>query len=104
MDLDAAEKEAEARAAKVFRHIRPAMRYLTEKANLYSVKPLFMLDIGRVSAAGIDDGRTRVALGGGLQVLIAIAKFELGYLRAVCRSPADPRGNFIARIVFQNLF
>jgi len=104
MDLDAAEKEAEVRTAKVFRQIRPAMRYLSEKGNLYALKPLFMLDIGRVSDNGIDVGRTRVALGGGVQMLIAIAKIEIGYIRTVHRLPADSRGNFVARIVFQNLF
>jgi hypothetical protein len=33
-----------------------------------------------------------------------VAKFEVGYMHAVSRSQGDPRGNFIGRLVFQNLF
>lgn len=104
VDEATAEAEAGIRAEKVFRKLTPAMRFLTEKANLYAVKPLFMLDVGRLNSSGIDDQRTRVAIGGGVQIVIAIAKFELGYVRAMRRLPSDPRGNFTARIVFQNLF
>jgi hypothetical protein len=104
MDADAAEAEAKVQAAKVFRSVAPAMRYLAEKANLYAVKPLLMFDVGRVGDAGLANQRSRVAIGGGIQVVIAVARFEAGYMRGVRRLPGDPRGNFIARLVFQNLF
>jgi hypothetical protein len=105
VDPDQADKEGAARAAKVFSQIRPAMRFITEKANLYAFKPLFMLDVGTTTTSeSAEDHRTRVALGGGLQLTVATAKFELGYVRGVRRFETDPKGNLIARLVFQNLF
>jgi hypothetical protein len=104
LDPDVADKQAAERAAKVFGQIRPAMRFITEKANLYAVKPLFMLDVGRIATERAVDQLVRVSVGGGVQMSIAIARFELGYLRSVRRFPADPRGNFIGRLFFQNLF
>jgi len=104
MDHDEADKEAAERAARVFREIRPAMSFITDKANLYAVKPLFMLDVGSITSGGAGDQVTRVAVGGGLQMTIAVAKFEVGYLHAARRVTGDPRGNVIARLVFQNLF
>jgi hypothetical protein len=104
MSDTSAEAEATKRAARIFRDIRPAMSYLTEKANLYAVKPLFMLDVGRVGIVGLEHERTRVGLGGGIQLVVAIAKFEVGYVGTVRRLPSEPAGNFILRIVFQNLF
>jgi hypothetical protein len=104
MDPDQADKEGAARAAKVFNQIRPAMRFITEKANLYALKPLFMLDVGAITSDGTADQHVRVAAGGGLQLTVATVKFEVGYLRAVQRFDTDPKGNLIARLVFQNLF
>jgi hypothetical protein len=104
MDPDKADREAAKRAGKVFRQIAPAMRFITEKANLYAVKPLFMLDVGDITAGGAGYSLTRAAVGGGLQVIIAVAKFEAGYLHTARRIQNDPRGNFVARLVFQNLF
>ena len=80
MEAEVAEKEGAERAANVFRQIRPAMRFITEKANLYAIKPLFMLDVGRIATEGSEDPLTRVSVGGGLQLLIATAKFEVGYM------------------------
>lgn len=104
MDSDEADKEGAARAARVFREIRPAMHFITEKANLYAVKPLFMLDVGGITSGGPADQLTRVGVGGGLQVVIAVAKFEIGYMHAARRVTGDPPGNLIARFVFRNLF
>ncbi len=102
-----AEPEADKRAARVFNEIRPAMQFIVEKANLYAVKPLLMFDLARLNAPGtlgIFDNRTRVAFGGGLQITLVIAKFEFGYIRTVQGAANDPRGNFVTRIYFQNLF
>jgi hypothetical protein len=104
MNGDQADKEGAVRAAKVFSQIRPAMQFITEKANLYAFKPLFMLDAGAITSEGPVEQRARVAIGGGLQLTVATVKFELGYLRAVQRFDTDPKGNLIARLVFQNLF
>ncbi len=99
-----AETEARARAERVFRNIRPAMKYLAQKANLYAVKPLFMLDVGRIDAPEANKERMRTAIGAGVQLTVAVAKLELGYIRTMRRMPADSRGNFLIRFVLQNLF
>jgi hypothetical protein len=104
VDPDEADRQAEKRAAAVFRDIRPAMRFLTEKANLYAVKPLFMADAARIMTDGTGDASVRVAVGGGVQVAIAVAKFEAGYLHTVRGAAGDPSGNFIVRFVVANLF
>jgi hypothetical protein len=104
LPADQAETEGDKRAQLVFREIRPAMNYIVDKANLYALKPLLMFDVGRVGAPELLDKRTRVAVGGGLQLTLVIAKFELGYLRMVRGAPNDPRDNFVTRLYFQNLF
>lgn len=104
MPSDEADTEGGKRAERVFSEIRPAMNYIVEKANLYAFKPLLMFDVARVNAPGMLNNRTRVAFGGGLQITLVIAKFELGYLRTVQGAANDPRGNFVTRIYFQNLF
>jgi hypothetical protein len=45
-----------------------------------------------------------MALGGGLQFNVVVAKFEAGYMRTVRRLPGDERGNFVVRLVFERLF
>lgn len=90
-----------AEADRTFDEIRPATEFIIDEANLYAVKPLLMLD-----AAGLRGDRhdTWLAAGGGVQVTIVTAKFELGYMHTL-RGPVDEdRGNFFARLVFQNLF
>ncbi len=101
---DEAERQADARAAKIFKEITPAVKFIADQANIYALKPLIMFDAARIKAPGGIDNRTRVAVGGGLQLTIVVAKFEVGYLRTVRSSPGDPRGNFVVRLVFQNLF
>jgi hypothetical protein len=97
-------EEAGKRAEAEVREICPAIYYLADQANLYSVKPLFMLDAARLEREGDINSGTRVAVGGGLQFSLVVARFEMGYLRSVRRETGDPRGNFVMRLVFQNLF
>ena len=63
-----------------------------------------MFDAARINAPGSLDNRTRFAVGGGLQFTMVVARFEAGYLRTVRRLEGDSHGNFILRLVFQNLF
>jgi len=98
------EEEADRKAAKVFREIRPGVNYLTDYAKVFAVKPLFMFDEGRLGRFGAPSNQTRYAVGGGLQFVVVIAKFELGYMRTTTHITGESGGNFIARLVFQNLF
>ncbi len=97
------EDEADKSAAKVFSEIRPGIKFLTNYAKLYAVKPILMFDASTMSRRGIGS-YTRYAFGGGIQLTVAVAKFELGYLSTEHRVGGDRRGNFVARFIFQNLF
>ncbi len=100
MDEEAANKKAE----KIIDEVRPGVKYLADYAKIFAIRPLAMFDEARLARTGGGASRTRYAIGGGLQLIIVVAKFEAGYVRAVRGVEGDRRGNFIARIVFQNLF
>jgi len=98
------QQEAAAKAARELKGVNSLLRFVADQANIFSVKPLFMFDAARIGAPGAINNQARYALGGGLQLTIVVAKFEAGYLRTVHRINGDPRGNFVMRLVFQNLF
>ncbi|MGH9901719.1 MAG: hypothetical protein ACRD68_07900, partial [Pyrinomonadaceae bacterium] len=87
--------------------IRPVTNFIADHADLYSVRPLVLFDAARLGGGGgpddTNDG-TRFAVGGGVQLNVVIARFEAAYLRTVRRFDGDPRGNFVVRLVFRNLF
>jgi hypothetical protein len=80
------------------------VNFLADQANLFSVKPLIMFDAARLRAPGTSNNQTRIGIGGGLQLTLVIPKFEAGYMHTVRRVAGDPQGNFVMRLVFQNLF
>ena len=88
----------------IWREITPMVRYISDNANLYSVKPVVMFDVAHVLVPGATQQRPLFALGGGLQFTVVVAKFEAGYLRTLNRLPGDERGNFIVRMIFERLF
>ncbi len=98
------QQEAEAKAEKELGGIRTLVGFLADQANIYSVKPLFMFDAARLDSPTPADSRTKIAVGGGLQLTVVVARFEAGYMRSVRRAPGDDKGNFVMRLVFQNLF
>jgi hypothetical protein len=98
------ETEARKRACADMKEINPALDFIADQANIYSVKPLIMFDVARVKTNGVLESRTKTGLGAGLQFTVVVAKFELGYVRSLQHVASESRGNFIARLVFQNLF
>ncbi len=95
-------EEAIKEADRTLDEIRPATEFVIDEANLYSLKPLLMFDAGGLAGAGSNP--TWLAAGGGIQLTLVTAKFELGYMRTVQGPTAGDRGNFFFRLVFQNLF
>jgi hypothetical protein len=96
--------QAGEQARQVFSEIEPATQYIINDANVYSIKPLLMFD-----AAGLSDDRgfgnqTWMAGGGGLQLTIVTAKFEIGYMHTLSGPTFGSRGNVFVRLVFENLF
>jgi hypothetical protein len=98
------EEEADKKATKIFGEIRPGVKYLTDYAKIYSLKPIVMFDEARLKRPGVANYQTRYAVGGGLQLTVVIAKFEAGYIHSLHRYSGDPRGNFVVRLAFENLF
>jgi hypothetical protein len=101
---DAAIVKFTPKAEAVWEEITPTVHFIADKANLYSFKPLFMVDVARISARGEPPGKLRMGMGAGLQVNVVIAKFELGYIRTIRGLPSDGKGNFVIRTVFERLF
>ncbi len=98
------EEEARREADSIIGEIQPTVDFIADQANLFSIKPLVMLDAARIGASGSSGNRVRVAIGGGIQLTVVIAKFEAGYMRTVRGLDQDDRGNVVTRLVFQNLF
>lgn len=96
-----ADAQAQARAA--LGEVRPAVRYLVEDAPILALRPILMLD----AACLADDGSQArwLAVGAGAQLQMATARAEAGYVRTVS-GPLNggPRGAFVFRLTFQNLF
>ncbi|MCE9660885.1 MAG: hypothetical protein K8R60_20350 [Burkholderiales bacterium] len=96
---DEAQRQAEAALAEV----KPAVHFLVDRASLFAVRPLLLVD-----AAGLSDGADSarwLAVGAGIGVTVVTARFEAGVMRTVS-GPAIAGGRSAAflRVVFQNLF
>jgi hypothetical protein len=98
------ELEAQAKADRELKGVNSILAFISDRANLYSVKPLIMFDAAQLDAPGRPGGHTRYAAGAGLQLTVVIAQFEIGYLHTLRRLPGDDRGNLVMRLVFRNLF
>jgi hypothetical protein len=96
--------EAKAKAEVELKDINSILAYLSDRANLVSVKPLVLFDAARLYNNGLQNTGVRYGVGGGFQLTVVVAKFEAGYVYGVRRFPGDAPGNFVVRLVFQNLF
>jgi hypothetical protein len=97
-------EEARAKAEEELKSINSILGFLADRANIVSLKPLLMFDAARIYDGAGQNERARYGLGAGFQLTVVIAKFEAGYVAGIRRYPGDPPGNFIVRLVFQNLF
>ena len=95
--------EADRRAKQTFQEITPATHFIINDANLYSIKPLLMVDAAGLSGQGASS-ETWLAVGGGVQLTVVTAKFEAGYMRTLSGPTFGQQGNAFVRLVFQNLF
>jgi hypothetical protein len=96
--------EAEQKAAGELKGVSTIVGYIVDRANLYAFKPLIMADGGNVYGPGALSSQARFSVGGGVQFVLVTAKFEAGYLRSVPTFAGQGSGNFVVRLVFQNLF
>lgn len=95
--------EAEKQARRILGEVTPAAHFVIDQANLYSIKPLLMVDAAGLSGQGASS-ETWLAVGGGIQLTVVTAKLEAGYMRTVSGPTFGQQGNAFVRLVFQNLF
>jgi hypothetical protein len=97
-------EETEAKADEIVnRDIRPTLNYLSDRANIYSIKPLILFDIGHLNSRELP-GKTWTAAGLGIQLTIVIARLEAGYMYTISPSSDASKGNFFLRFVLQNFY
>jgi hypothetical protein len=95
---------AAAQAKKlVDQEVAPTMRFISRHANLYAVKPMLMMDAAYLRGTAAER-RQRFAVGGGIQLVMIIARAEIGYMRSLPSFPGESKGNFVFRLTFQNIF
>jgi hypothetical protein len=97
------EDEAIAKTRALFdNEITPTINYLTDRANIYSVKPILLLDVAQISS-DILGSKIWAGIGGGLQLNVVNGRLETGYMQTI--TPADSsNGNFFLRFTFQDFF
>ncbi len=93
------EAAARAEEERVMKAIRPAVHFIADDANLWSIKPIVLFDV-----AHVDTSHTWTALGAGFQAEIVTAQFQVAYTHTLPGAPLPHSGNFILRLIFQNLF
>lgn len=93
--------EAERRAREVFREIQPAAHYIIDRANVFAIKPLLLLDVATLESATQSESWT--AAGAGVQLVVVTAKLDIGYMRTVA-GPGRSKDNVFLRLAFERLF
>ena len=101
IDQTAAGKKAE----DDMKFTRRTLRTLFNDVNIYSISPVFVLDVARIGPTGGGLGGTRYGPGGGVRFeLASVAHFTLGYAFNVNRGPGEGRGNVFFTIGVRDLF
>jgi len=83
--------------------VAPNIRFIARHANLFAVKPLFMFDYAQIGGTSGSSLR-RYAAGGGVQIVVVLARAEIGYMKTLTKVTGEPTGNVVFRLTFQNLF
>lgn len=86
------------------REILPVTNFIADHANIIAVKPLLLFDVAHLGLSGAGVSSTRYGLGGGLQIDVVLARFELGYMATLRREPGDAKGSFVGRLILKRLF
>ena len=84
--------------------IIPTINYVTDRANLYSIKPMLLFDVAQISGDNGLGSTLWAAVGGGIQINIVNGRLEAGYMQTIAPASDSSIGNFFLRLVFQDLF
>jgi hypothetical protein len=96
-------KEAQKRAqALVDREIAPPVDYISDSANIYSLKPMVLFDVAELK--GANASRHLESAGGGIEFMIVNFALQAGYARTLNSQPGDRKGNVILSLQFRNFF
>jgi hypothetical protein len=100
------ERAAAEKAKADMAFTRRTLNTLFKDVNIYSIGPVFVLDIARISPtdpSGV--GGLRIGPGGGIRLeLASAAHFTFGYARNIRRGPGEGRGNLFFSIGIRDLF
>jgi hypothetical protein len=84
---------------------RRTLNTLFNDVNIYSISPVFVMDIARIGPRSGSIGGTRYGPGGGIRLeLASVAHFTLGYAWNVKQGPGEGRGNVFFAIGIRDLF
>lgn len=84
---------------------RRTLDTLFNDVNIYSISPVVVFDVARISPASNGLGGTRYGPGGGIRLeLASVAHFTLGYAWNVKGGPGEGRGNVFFTIGIRDLF
>jgi hypothetical protein len=87
----------------VAKEILPMVEFVTDRANVFSFKPVLLFDVAGMGQGGIGQ-RTWVGAGAGFQVTVVIARLQAGYMHTVSPSSEAAKGAFFLQFVFQNFY
>ena len=90
--------------AIVNKDIRPAINYLADRANIYSVKPVLLFDAAHLYTSSALQGNTWLGAGVGLQLTVVNAKFQIGYMQTISPASDKSKGNFLINLTLQNFY
>ncbi len=96
---------AAAEQKRVMKAISPAVHFIADQANIWSIKPVALFDYAHTwSRPQLNSSEAWPAGGGGIQLTIVTAQFQAGYIHSFDNGQNPGSGNFILRLTFQNLF
>jgi hypothetical protein len=99
--VPAAEAQKQAKDI-VAREIAPAVSYIADSANIYSLKPLLLFDVAQLNGSG--GSRHFESAGGGIEFMIVNFAFQTGYARTLNPRAGDRKGNVVLSLQFRNIF
>ena len=99
--IPAAEAQKQAQAL-VDREIAPPVNYISDRANIYSLKPFALFDIAELTTGNVS--RHLESAGGGIEFMIVNFALQVGYARSINSQPGDRKGNVVFNLQFRNFF
>ena len=87
----------------VEKDIMPMIEFVTDRANVFSIKPVLLFDVAGMEQPGLPQ-KTWTAAGAGFQLTVVIARLRAGYMHTITPSSEKGKGNFFLQFVFENFY